>query len=171
MHQILIAVLVLGVHATSIAQEWESPDGLFSVKTPNAETFTLVPSIEKPYIGLWVSKDETVKLAVLEIPIPQGEKLIQSAMEEGLAEAIGGKVIRLPNTNVSGYEVWNMSASGAAGKITQAVFVHGNTVYKLMAVTAGSDQNDELGTAFIKSLSFPKIEPSTSSNSTSVKNQ
>lgn len=90
----------------------------------------------------------------MKMQIPPKIKLIQSSAEEGLAEQVAGPVTRLPTKTVSGYEVWNMTAKGAAAEITQAMIRHDSTLYKLMVVTPGADQDAASVNAFIDSLSI-----------------
>jgi len=91
--------------------------------------------------------------------IPPNIKLIQSSAEEGLAEEIGGEVTRLPTKQVSGYEVWNMTAKGESVEITQAMIRHNGALYKLMAVTVGGSPDAAAINDFINSLSIVRTAP------------
>ena len=136
------------------AQTWTSPDGFLSVAKPNSETFNAVPSPPSPFIGLWVSNDDSTRLGVMKTPIPPNIKLIQTSAEEGLAEQIGGEVTRLSTAQVAGYDVWRMKAKGISAEITQAMVRHDTTLYKLMAVTVGQNPDEQAINEFIDSLSI-----------------
>ncbi len=146
----LLAIVVSPDVAHS--QTWTTPDGLLTVTQPNAEIFTAVDSPPEPIVGLWVSNDESTKLGVVKNQIPTNTKLIQSSVEKGLAEEIGGEVTRLPTKQVAGYEVWHMKATGTSAKITQAILRIDDTVYKLMAVTVGQNPDEQTINHFIDSL-------------------
>ncbi|MDB4671898.1 hypothetical protein OAF34_07150, partial [Pirellulaceae bacterium] len=149
------AVALLAIVASpdvAHSQTWTTPDGLLTVTQPNAEIFTAVDSPPEPIVGLWVSHDDSTKLGVVKNQIPTNTKLIQSSVEKGLAEEIGGEVTRLPTKQVAGYEVWHMKATGTSAKITQAILRIDDTVYKLMAVTVGQNPDEQTINHFIDSL-------------------
>ena len=153
-----ITVVLFALPGVARSQTWTSPDGFLSITPPDASVFQPVPSPPAPFIGLWASNDETMKFGVLKTQIPPNIKLIQSSVEEGLAEEIGGKVTRLPTRQVSGHEVWNMTANGTSAEITQSMVRHEDAVYKLMAVTVGGNPDTVAVNRFMDSLSI--VQPS-----------
>lgn len=151
-------VLVFALPSLANAQTWTSPDGFLSITPPDANTFQAMPTLPPSFVGLWVSNDETMTFGVIKMQIPPTIKLIQSSVEEGLAEKIGAKVMRLPTREVSGHEVWNMTAKSPSVEITQAMVRHDGAIYKVMAVTVGGIADNESVNRFIGSLSI--AEPS-----------
>ncbi len=154
MRVLSITVFVLALPGIAESQTWTSPDGFLSITPPDANEFQSMATPPQPFIGLWVSNDETMKFGVMKMQIPGNIKLIQSSAEEGLAEAIDGTVIRLPTKQVSGHEVWSMTAKGASVEITQAMIRHDGALYKLMAVTIGGNPDAVAVNHFINSLSI-----------------
>lgn len=148
----LAVVAIVASSGIAHVQTWTTPDGFLSVTQPNSETFTAVPSPPEPFVGLWVSNDESTSLGVMKTQIPTNIKLVQSSVEEGLAEEIGGEVTRLPTKKVAGYEVWRMKAKGTSAEITQAMVRHDGTLYKLMAITVGQNPDEQTNNQFIDSL-------------------
>jgi len=155
-----ITIFLLALPGLAKSQTWTSPDGFLSITPPDATKFKPIPSPPSPFVGLWVSDDQTMKFGVMKTQIPPNIKLIQSSAEEGLAEGIGGEVTRLPTKKVSGHEVWNMTAKGASAEITQAMIRHDGALYKLMAVTVGGNPDAVAVNRFIDSLSIVQ-RPST----------
>ncbi len=155
-----ITVLVLALPRFANSQTWSTPDGFLSITPPDASEFQPIPTPPPPFVGLWVSNDETRKFGVMKTQIPLNIKLIQSSAEEGLAKEIGGEVTRLPTKQVSGHEVWTMTGKSASVEITQALIRHEGAGYKLMALTVGSNPDAAAVTRFIDSLSI--AEPSRS---------
>ncbi len=151
---LVTAVFVFALPALANAQTWTSPDGFLSITPPDANTFTAMPEPPPPFVGLWVSNDNSMRFGVTTMQIPPTIKLMQSSAEQGLAKEIGGPVTRLPMTEVSGHEVWNMTATGPTGEVTQAMVRHGGTLYKVMAATVGSTADNETVNRFIGSLSI-----------------
>lgn len=149
-----ITAVLLVLPDVAKSQTWTTPDGVLSITPPDAKEFQSVDSPPSPFVALWVSKDETIKLGVTKTQIPPNIKLVQSSVEEGLAEEIGGEVTRLPTRHVSGHEVWNMTAKGSSLEITQAMVQHGDTIYKLMAVTVGDQPDAAAVNRFMNSLSI-----------------
>jgi hypothetical protein len=157
------SLLVLTLPALSHAQTWTTPDGFLSITPPDATLFQAIPAPPASFIGLWVSNDESMRFGVMKMQIPPTIKLTQSAAEEGLAEAIGGEVKRLPSRKVSGHEVWIMTAKGPSVAITQALVGHDGTFYKVMAATVGGAVDNESVNRFISSLAIAEqldAEPS-----------
>ena len=152
----LVSMLVLS--GPAIAQTWTTPDGFLSVTPPDASTFQAIPTPPAPFVGLWISNDDTLRFGVAKLQIPPTIKLIQSSAEEGLAEEVGGKVTRLPNRRVCGHEVWSMTAKGQAGTVTQAMVRHDGALYKIIAITVGDATDAEAVNRFIGSFSI--TEPS-----------
>lgn len=138
------------------AQTWTTPDGFLSVTPPDPETFVAIPSPPEPFLGLWISKDETTKLGVMKTQIPTNIKLNQSLVEEGLAEEIDGEATRLPTKMVAGYEVWQMKANAKSAELIQAIVRHDGTIYKIMAATVGANPDKQTIDQFIGSLEFSR---------------
>ncbi|MDG2015193.1 MAG: hypothetical protein P8J33_16930 [Pirellulaceae bacterium] len=163
---LLVVVVTIASSGFTHAQTWTTPDGILSVTRPDSEIFTVVPSPPEPFVGLWISNDEATKLGVMTTQIPTNIKLNQSSVEEGLAEEIGGEVIRLPTKQIAGYEVWRMQATGASIEITQAIIRHDSTLFKLMAVTVGQNPDEQSINNFMDSISIfqsaKKAAPGTS---------
>jgi hypothetical protein len=147
-------------------QTWTSPDGFISLTRPDATQFQELPDPPPPFLGLWVSNDESMKLGIVKLNVPTNLKLIQSSVEDGLAEEIGGKASRLGTKIVSGHEVWCMAARGPSGEIIQAVLRHDDALYKLIAITVGDKGDDASVNRFIDSLSI--TQPTTPSPNQSV---
>ncbi len=147
----LVAVLL---HPAANAQTWTSPDGFLSITPPDANDYQAMEEPPAPFVGLWVSNDETVKFGVMKTPYPPNMRLIQSSAEQGLAEEIGGTVTRLPTKTVAGYEVWKMTGKGSAFEITQAIIRHEDTIYKLMALKLGGELDTVAVNRFLDSLSI-----------------
>lgn len=148
----LAFVAIFALSGMAHAQTWTTPDGFLSVTEPDSETFVAIPSPPEPFLGLWISRDETTRLAVMTMEIPANIELNQSSAEEGLAEEMGGKVTRLPTKQLSGYEVWQMKGAGMSAEITQALLRHDGTIYKIMAVTIGQAPDEQAINQFIDSL-------------------
>jgi len=161
-----ITVFMLALPAIAISQAWTSPDGFLSITPPDATAFQRMPTPPPPFVGLWVSNDETMKFGVMKTQIPPNIKLIQSSAEEGLAKEINGEVSRLPTKQVSGHEIWNMTAKGASAEITQAMIRHDGALYKLMAVTIGDKPDAVAVNRFIDSLSIAQPAPTTAESPT-----
>ncbi|MCP4098237.1 MAG: hypothetical protein GY748_18560 [Planctomycetaceae bacterium] len=138
------------------AQTWTTPDGFLSIAQPNSDQFSAVSDPPKPFIGLWVAKDESARIGVMKTQIPAGVKLLQAAVEKGLAEEVGGKVTRLATRQVAGYQVWCMKAKSASVEITQALVRHNDTLYKLMGVTSGSERDEQVVLRIVDSLAILK---------------
>lgn len=148
--------LFVGIRSTAVAETWTTPDGFLSVEVPDSKHFQALPSPLPPILMGWISQDETLRLAVLSIPIlhnaSSSAKLIQSETEAGLSRELGVPVSRLPTRTVAGYEVWSMTAKSAVGEVRQAIIRGRGTAYKLMAFgTDASPDNSEI-TRFMDSL-------------------
>lgn len=148
----LAVVAIFTFSGLAHAQTWTTSDGFLSVTEPNSETFVAVPDPPEPFIALWISRDESTRLCVTKTEIPANIELVQSSVEEGLAEEIGGEATRLPTRQVAGYEVWNMKVKGNGAEITQAVLRHDGTVYKIMAASVGPNPDEPTIEQFIDSL-------------------
>lgn len=147
-------VIGLLLPALADAQTWTSPDGFLTVTPPDDKKFRALPMPPPPLIGLWISEDESMRFGVVKMQIPPDVKLIQSSVEEGLAEEIGGEIERLPTVIVSGHEVWKMTATAESAEITQATVRHKDAFYKVMAATVGSEPDSAAVTRFVDSLSI-----------------
>jgi len=148
-----ISLFILAFSAVANAQTWTSPDGFLSVTPPDATQFQAIPP-EEPFVASWVSNDDSMKLGVLQVEIPPGVNLNQSAVEEGFAKEVGGPATRLPTKRVSGHEVWHMTAKGPAAEVTQSLIHHDDTLSKLIAVTFGDNPDAESINRFFDSLSI-----------------
>jgi hypothetical protein len=161
-----VTVFMLALPTVANSQTWTSPDRFLSIMPPDSNVFQPMPTPPPPFVGLWVSNDETMKFGVMKTQIPPNIKLIQSSAEEGLAKEINGEVIRLPTKQVSGHEVWNMIAKGASAEITQAMIRHDGALYKLMAVTLGGNPDAIAVNRFIDSLEIVTPALTTAESST-----
>lgn len=162
---LVAAFFVLTLPVFANGQTWTSPDGFLSVTPPDETMFQAMPEPPPPFVGLWVSNDETMKFGVIQTDFPLGKELIQSSVEEGLAEEIGGEVTRLPTKQVSGHEVWNMTAKGPTAEITQAIVRDEGVVYKLMALTLGNKPDATPVNRLIDSLTISKPPPPSAQSS------
>ena len=149
-----VSVLALSLPTLVTAQTWTSPDGFLSVTPPDASAFQAIPTPPPPFLGLWVSNDQSMRFGVMKTQVPSTVKLIQSSAEQGLAEEIGGTVTRLPTREVAGYEVWNMKAEGPSVAITQAMVRRDGAIYKVLAATGEGTADNESVSRFINSLSI-----------------
>ncbi|MCU0715011.1 MAG: hypothetical protein MUD03_02675 [Pirellula sp.] len=168
---VTLAIFTMVLPLVGNAQTWTSPDGFLSITTPNAKDFQAVPTPPPPFLALWVSNDQRMKFGVMKLQIPPNVKLIQSSAEEGLAEEIGGKVTRLPTKQLSGHDVWNMTAKSASAEITQAMVRHDGALYKLMAATVGGDSDQVAVSQFIDSLAIQQPSSMVSEPMTQLGNQ
>jgi hypothetical protein len=151
----LIFIVFLG--GTNVfADVWKTTDGNISVATPDASQFVEVGSTP-PLSVIWVSKDETIKLGVAEIPFRRGTKLVRSAVERGFAKETGGKIVASSAKQQAGHDVFDMTChwemSGNDVYTTQLVVAVGDKVYKVMATGIGKDTRvDPDAAAFVASL-------------------
>jgi hypothetical protein len=151
--RVLASLLVALPSVVLGAETWTSPDGFLSVARPDADRFQAVPESPPPFLALWISNDESVKLGVAKTEVPARVRLVQSSVERGFAKEVGGQVTRLPTRIVSGYDVWQMKASSPSGEITQTIIRRDGAVYKLMAMTTGEDAQIAQASRFLDSLS------------------
>ena len=153
----LKAIIFLFLVATCVSgAEWRTTDGNISVAAPDASRFVQVDSVP-PLSVIWVSKDETVKLGVVEMPSRPDMELIQSSVEKGLANEMRGKIVASSAEKQEGHHVFLMTGHGEIlGKeayMTQAVVAVGNKVYKVMAAGFGKDTRvDPDATEFVSSF-------------------
>lgn len=141
----------------ALGDEWTSPDGVIVVTAPDAADFQRVDDPPEPFIALWLSKDETLRLGVMKIAIPSSVKLIRSSTEEGLAEEVGGTVTASSSAVKNGHEIWTMTAKGSAQginlQITQALAHYNGSLYKVMAAAVGDGPTDDTTiNAFVNSI-------------------
>lgn len=153
-HSLVMLLVMILIPASLPGQTWTSPDGFISVTPPDMARFQAWPMPPPPFLALWVSNDESMKFGVMKMDIPPNMKLIQSSVEEGLAEEIGGQVARLPSQTISGHEVWRMSAKSQSAAVSQAIIRHDSALYKVMAATVGGRGDSESVNQFIDSLSI-----------------
>ena len=85
---LVTSLFVLLLPTVANAETWTSPDGFLSVTPPDATQFQTMPTPPPPFVGLWLSNDESIKFGVMKTEIPPSIKLIQSSAEEGLAEEL-----------------------------------------------------------------------------------
>jgi hypothetical protein len=159
-------VLLLLLPTAAVGEQWKSSDEKIAVTIPDAPGFVKVEAMP-PLI--WVSKDETIKLGVVEMAVPANTKLIQSALERGFAESIQGKIVASSKDVRAGHDVFVMTAQGKLQDsevyMTQAVVGLDGKLYKVMATGIGKDiRTDPDATRFIESLTIlvpPQAAPST----------
>jgi hypothetical protein len=164
---VLVITIFMFVFAPiASSQTWTSPDGFLSITPPDVNQFKQMATPPSPFVGIWVSNDETMKFGVMKTQIPPKIQFIQSSVEEGLATEINGKVNRLPTKQVSGHEIWNMTAKGESVEITQAIIRHDGSLYKLMAVTVGGKPDVVAVNRFIDSLSI--VQPASITAESSI---
>lgn len=130
-----IAVLILIGPSSAWAETWTSADGIVSVESPDAARFHVMPMPPDPFLIIWKSDDEETMLGIAKMPVPRDVRLIQDSVEEGFSKEVGAQVRRLPSKQVSGHEVWTMTASAPIGTVTQTIVRHNDVAYKLMVVT------------------------------------
>ncbi|QDU58605.1 hypothetical protein [Aeoliella mucimassa] len=124
------------------AAEWKSADSKLSVEIPDESKF-VIGEADPPIAAIWISNDETIKLSVVEVPMPPGVKLIQSSAEEGLAEEMGGEIIESSSRQLNGHDVYFMTCHGTIQDtelyFSQSIAAIEGKVYKLMAIGMGRD--------------------------------
>jgi hypothetical protein len=153
----LMFLLLLTLPAA--AQTWTSPDDRLSVEVPDPARYTALPKPPPPLEAVWVSADDTTRLAITRNVLPAHVRLNQASVEKGLAEEVGGQVTRLPTRQVAGHEVWLMKAEAGDSEITQALVKIDSTVYKLMAFTSAPAANDAAIQQFLSSLAIGPVPP------------
>lgn len=147
------------------AQQWTSSDGVISVTTPDSEKFQMLPEPPPTFLVFWISHDESIRLGVMKSAVPPNVQLIQSVIQDGLAEELKGTVVRLPTAVIAGREIWKMRGKNDAAEITQAIVRHEKAVYKVMAVntspnTASPDIDRFIESIAIEGQSAVPIAPS-----------
>ena len=150
--------------AGTLGDEWTSPDGVIVVTAPDAVDFQQVDDPPEPFIALWVSNDETLRLGVTKTAIPPHIKLVRSSTEEGLAEEIGGTIAASSSVAKNGHEIWTMTAKGSTQginiQITQAIAQYQGNVYKVLAANVGDAPIDETAiNTFVKSIDIKATNP------------
>jgi hypothetical protein len=160
---VLLLTTVLGV-VTSRGDEWTSADGVIEVTAPDAARFDRMDDPPEPFLALWISKDETLRLGVMKIAISAQTKLVRSSTEKGLAQEVRGTIAASSTMVRNGHEVWLMTAQGSNQgvnlQITQALANVNGSVYKVMAATVGDGPADDVAIdAFVNSI---KIKPAAS---------
>src|SRR5436189_6052688 len=93
-HQRLTAALCItaAIVAPARGEEWTAPDGAISVAAPDAARFVRLDEPPAPFLALWVSQDETLRLGVMKMGTPPLGKLNRAAAEAGLAEEVAAHV-------------------------------------------------------------------------------
>ena len=157
MLQLLKTFAIVCLFTTAVsAAEWQTTDGNISVVVPDESRFVQVDAVP-PLSVIWVSTDETIKLGVAEVPFRPDMKLVQSSVEKGLAEEMGGKIVDSLTERQAGHEIFVMTGHGEVlgteVYITQAVVAVGDKVYKVMATGLGRDTRvDSYATKFMSSF-------------------
>jgi hypothetical protein len=149
-------ILVLLAAACLSAEEWKTEDGNISVEAPDPSRFTKFENVG-PMSVFWITKDEKVKLAVIEQPFPSNVELVKSGLEEGLVEEVGGKIVASSAEDLNGHRVFLLTAQtnllGRDAYLTEAVVKIGGKAYKVMATGLGTHTGkDPDVTKFISSL-------------------
>jgi hypothetical protein len=98
--------------------------------------------------------DEETMMGIVQADLPGGMQLVQDAMEDGYSKEVGAPVRRLPTKQVSGQEVWTMTANAPVGDVTQSVVRHNDVVYKLMVVTQPDSSDFGNINRFLNSLTI-----------------
>jgi hypothetical protein len=153
---ISIVLFLLLVAQCASAAEWQSADGNISVTIPEASRFVKGEAVP-PISVVWVATDETIKLAVAEVPFRHDMKLIQSSLEGELAKLMGGRIVASSTERQLGHDIMLMTAYGemfgTETYITQAIVAVGDKVYKVMACGLGRDTRvDPDAKAFLSSF-------------------
>lgn len=158
----IVAVVSLLPRVTS-GQTWTSADGRLALTTPDATQFTEIPKPPSPFEALWISADESTRLAVVKSQIPAHVRLNQTGVEKGLAGELGGNVTRLPTKQIAGYDVWAMRADGPGSEVTQLLVRIDNQVYKVMAFLGTGSPHADAVQRFVDSLAInnPGASPAT----------
>ncbi len=142
LHPLKIFAVVCLIASRVSAAEWVSTNGDFAVPEPDAVRFTQIEA-PPPLAAMWVSSEGTITLGIWQTPVPAGVKLDRSALEEGAAEELKGKIVDSSVLQKEGYEVYLMTVQGEAlGNevyLSQAIVTVGDTVYKVMASGHGTD--------------------------------
>ncbi|GAA4435859.1 hypothetical protein [Bremerella cremea] len=166
MKRLILALTLTMLSATyGKAEQWKSSDGVIVCEIPDSERFVEIQP-DPPAKVFWLSPDETLKLGIIESPAPIERKIIQSALEQGLAEDLDGEILDSTVVEKNGHQVFLISAAGGAlgddAILSQAIVKVGGKFYKLMVFGIGKDprQNSD-AQAFLNSLEIipPYVEP------------
>lgn len=137
----LALVACLSMYVYSSADTWISPDLRANVETPDASVFRKVEPAPKPFVALWINQDESVKLGVIEMPIPSGVTVSRTDMVKGFGEEVGVQAQELPSITVRGVNMDRMAAQTATHELLQSVHASQDKLYKVLAVTQnGADK-------------------------------
>ena len=158
------SLLVLTLPALSHAQTWTTPDGFLSITPPDSTAFQAIPTPPAPFIGLWVSNDESMRFGVMKMQIPPTIKThtVRSRRRTRGRDWRRSKAFAVKE-KCPGTKVWTMTAKGPSVDITQALVGHDGTFYKVMAATVGGAVDNESVNRFISSLAIAEqldAEPS-----------
>jgi hypothetical protein len=143
-----ICLLSLACDATvARAVEWTSPDGVIKITVPDAAKLEPLETPPTPFLALWMSADESLRIGVMQRPFPTHQGLLRSAADEGFAEEIGGSITAATTATNNGHEIWLTTASGSSNGTkmtgTQAIVRVNDSVYKIMAMTVGDAPVDD----------------------------
>jgi hypothetical protein len=152
--QLVLAALIMMGSSCAWAETWTSPDGILSVESPDAARFHSLATPPVPFLIIWKSDDEETMMGIVQADLPGGMQLVQDAMEDGYSKEVGAPVRRLPTKQVSGQEVWTMTANAPVGDVTQSVVRHNDVVYKLMVVTQPDSSDFGNINRFLNSLTI-----------------
>jgi hypothetical protein len=156
--------LMLALLATpASADQWITSDGCISIATPDLTRFTAMES-SPPISVSWISQDGDTILTLAENEYPAGMKLQRSAVESSLTSTTGGKIVETSVEDLSGYEVYSMTAHnagiGSGVYVTAKIVAIDGRVYKLMATSDGVDTRvDPDVSGFISSFRILKTKP------------
>jgi hypothetical protein len=96
--------------ATAAGEDWTSPDGAISVSPPDAARFVRLDDPPSPFLALWVSQDESLRLGVMKMGAPPQGKLNRAALKRAWRRSHGGSHRHQRSTE--GHELWLMTAQG-----------------------------------------------------------
>ena len=137
----LAIVAYLSFSVVCSADTWISPDLRANVEAPDPSAFRKVEPAPKPFVALWMNQDESVKLGVIEMPIPPGVSVSRTDMVKGFGEELGVQAQELPMITVRGVIIDRMVAQTATHELLQSVHASTDKLYKVLAVTQnGADK-------------------------------
>ena len=135
----LVACLSFSVYCS--ADTWISPDLRANVEVPDPSAFRKVEPAPKPFVALWINQDESVKLGVIEMPIPPGVSVRDAELVKGFGEELGVQAQELPMVTVRGVVIYRMAAQTATHELLQSVHASKDKLYKVLTVTQnGADK-------------------------------
>ena len=154
--QLACCGLVLAMPTVTIrAEEWTSPDGVVKVTVTDAD-FVRVESPPASFLVLWISRDETIRLGVAQMPYPKGQRLKRANFEQGIVGA-GAEITASSTSTQNGHEVWVVSTTsspdGVKNNGTQSIIRVNDSIYQIVAITAADANIDQASVQqFLQSL-------------------